>query len=360
MSKPPQNYKFLFRTLHNYYDVISPFNYVSRCFGLSAIQPSFQLFAIDNKFPIFKIISRYIGVVFWSIYFFSFMRINYLENYFQTISPNEIANNGRRMLLFFGITMCFIVIVSTHFLTAKCVVLIKRILEFDRELKSLGTDVDLRRESMLLTIYVFITMIMCVVTVSFSAAYLDKWESFKLFFCMHVPFYVFNWNYIIFVNRFMVFSFSIIYRYRILNESLWIYLMVRQGKYFEFVGNSKAVKYGSVYDYARLHGLLTDCVGDVNRCYAVQLMIIIGGVFSYFITTVFTIFMTFVFGDCTLMELTSWFSTWCIFYTIPIISVIAAGSSVQRNVCSPLHLHIFITNNCFCQYCFYRVKKLRS
>lgn len=322
----------LFWQVENYMDVIAPIHVVAAFCG------SCSAYKFDKRisFAYGRLLARYLILITWYSTFFYFGRANYKENYYETLSNNTVANTGRRIQLFLGMIMCSVGIFSTYRVARFCRHFIEGMTRFDRGLEQIGHTINFKTEAIVILFLILYDVGITTLTIWISTTFFDICETFNLFFHIYVPGYITGTMYLTFIVRFICYAFSATYRFKTVNRCLVEFLEIKQSHEFDFKKiPSQAVKNlrkNTVFDYAKLHGILTESISQLNQCYGFQLMMVLGLTFCYAITTIFTVFRTLVYGDNSLNSLSGSFSLWSAYYILPMIAVIGICDNLKSTV----------------------------
>lgn len=271
--------------------------------------------------------------IFWLAYFVILIQINLQTNYFETMSSSLIANVGRRLVLIFGLSLGIVSLITSYLTRARLMEYFKKIIKFDTMCQEIGMEIDFKYMSFKSSLFTICSLMYNILVVAVSVKSHDSCQSPRLFFYMHVPLYVTSVIYLSFIHLFQILMFVVINRFNMLNDTVWelMYAINSAVVIIPLPMEEKSGRF-SILKYAKMHEKLVACVEDISYCFTVPLMFTTAGTFGFMITTLFVLFRTYGFGDISLINVSNSFFLWCIFFTLPIIVNIFAGSTVANSV----------------------------
>lgn len=208
--------------VNNFYEVLQPFNCIARLFGFYSIaiiedQPNSMA-----KSKYFRVqLAKYCIILFWVIFFVSSLGINTMNNFFEHFSNNEIANIGRRWLMFISLISAFCGTLLINLMYKRSQKIVLSVIEIDSELRRLGSPVDLIAQSKTMIFYILFKVFMCTITITVSANYVDFCDQPIHCVYMHWPVYTVNCMYMVFISHFIVFGYAVLRRFQIFNSGFW-------------------------------------------------------------------------------------------------------------------------------------------
>lgn len=210
-------------TVNNFYDVIKPFDYVARLFGFCSMAGADKLSKSKSTkcTKILELFLKYGIITSWVLVFSFIIYVNLMKNLFEHLTNNEIANITRRALLFVGIITTFFGIFTTYLVKKKLHAFLMRLVEFDREMKRLGSPVNLILESKIMMFYIMFKVCLCAGFITVSSKFFDTCDEPIHCVYMHWPYYGVNVTLQVFTSHFIVFGYALVRRYQLLNMGFW-------------------------------------------------------------------------------------------------------------------------------------------
>lgn len=197
-------------------------------------------------------------------------------------------------------------------------------------MKTLSMTIDHRRVFIGFSVLLSVLMIAITFLSALTNFFLDgAFENEKFFFIMSFMCYNGFMTVCMLIFNFIVYCFAL--RFSLINSSIRKYFTTededdgeKQGKKFENLSEI-------VMKLADLHDVLVDATVEMNKCFSLQMMNVIAGLFMINITSTFAIYRVFVQNDDANFNNAILQYAWNIYFLYYLLSVISLTSAMTRN-----------------------------